>query len=166
MSPTARFQLTARPSSRLPESLRNSDAIRQALSQIHERYPDGMQLDAADLEVLREASRALARRILPGSVVDVSLQFPALCDISSELFRMVRNIRQDIKDILGDHEDELKDNCVGVLQYEAEFRTEMAPALARSILLRNFANLVDSVLLAQIRFASENMEIELHIQEL
>ncbi|MBE9610714.1 hypothetical protein [Chitinilyticum piscinae] len=166
MSPTTLYQLTAQASTRLPESLRNSDSIRQALSQVNERFPNGMQLDAADLAVLTEASRSLQRRIMPGSTVDVSLQFPALCDISSELFRMVRNIRQDIKDIISDHESELKDDCVGALEYVTEFRTGMAPALARSILLRSFANYVDTVLLAQIRFASENMEIELHVKEL
>ncbi|WP_028453085.1 hypothetical protein [Chitinilyticum aquatile] len=166
MSPTTLYQITARASARLPESLRNSDNIRQALSQVNERFPNGLQLDAADLAVLTEASRSLSRRIMPGSTVDVSLQFPVLCDISSELFRMVRSIRQDIKDIISDHESELRDDCVGALEYVSEFRTGMAPALARSIMLRNFANLVDSVLLAQIRFSTENMEIELHIKEI
>ena len=78
------------------------------------------------------------------------------------LFKEVKDIRKKIKSIVSDHEDELETNHVGALQYVTEFRAEMGPALANSIVLRRFANFVDSVLLAQIQYSAENVEIELY----
>ncbi|XZG69672.1 hypothetical protein ACTSKR_13580 [Chitinibacteraceae bacterium HSL-7] len=159
------FVVTARPSSLLPASLRQSDAIRQALGEVRSLEPNDFMLDNADLATLSDASRILARRLDMSGKLDVPLQFRELCDISSELFRKVRAIRQDVKDIISDHEGALEDNCVGALKYVSDFRTEMAPAIARSIFLRRFANYVDAVILAQILYSTEDMEIELHIGE-
>ncbi|WP_432719594.1 hypothetical protein R0381_000269 [Jeongeupia wiesaeckerbachi] len=161
------YKITARASSALPETLRNSEGIRQALAAVHEYFPlDDVQLTDHDLDRLCEASRTLARRIAGRGHIDVALRFTDLCDISSDLFKEVKDIRKAIKDLLGEYEDELEENCVGALRYVSGFRNEMVPALANSILLRRFANFVDAVLLAQIRHSDENVEIELHLVEL
>ncbi|QLG86918.1 hypothetical protein HQ393_00940 [Chitinibacter bivalviorum] len=165
MSTKARFVVNARASSKLPEALRSNDGIRQALKAADEYFPLLLILDDQQLELLKQCSKTLASHLVPGSVVDVSLQFADLCEVSSELFKEVKDVRKKVKGIVSDHEEELESDHVGALQYVSEFRSEMGPALAKSIVLRRFANRVDAVLLAQIQYSAENVEIELHITE-
>ncbi|WP_410497720.1 hypothetical protein [Chitinibacter sp. S2-10] len=165
MDNKSRFVVTARASKKLPEALRNNDGIRQALKAVDEYFPLKLVLDDQQLDLLKKSSKAVARCLIPGSKVDASYQFNHLCEISSELFKEVKEIRKNIKEIVSDHEDELESDRVGALQYVKEFRSEMGPALASSIILRRFANCVDAVLLAQIQYSAENVEIELHIAE-
>lgn len=163
---TQKYQLIARACSQLPEGLRHSDGIRQAIASIKERYPEWLQLTPGDLQELCSESKTLARAFAASSDDQFALQFTALCEVSSELFKEVKEIRKEIKNIINDHEQELADNSVGALAYVAEFRKCMGPALTRSILLRNFANMVDAVLLAQIQYSAENVEIELAVAPL
>ncbi|QLI80773.1 hypothetical protein HZU75_04095 [Chitinibacter fontanus] len=165
MSTKTRYVVKARASSKLPEALRSNDGIRQALKASEEYFPLQLVFDDQQFELLKNSSKTLASYLVPGSVVDVSLQFADLCEVSSELFKELKEIRKKIKTIVSDHEDELESDHVGALQYVKEFRSEMGPALERSIPLRRFANRVDAVLLAQIQYSAENVEIELHITE-
>ncbi|WP_028448473.1 MULTISPECIES: hypothetical protein [Chitinibacter] len=165
MTTSARYRVYARASTKLPESLRSNDGIRQALSAVEEYFPLKLTLEDQHFELLKASSKTFARYMVPGSLVDASFQFDALCEISSELFKEVRDVRKKVKDIVSDYEDELESDHVGALQYVKEFRSEMGPALAKSIVLRRFANCVDAVLLAQIQYSAENVEIELHIEE-
>ena len=155
----------ARASSRLPEALKSSDGIRQALKAVGEYFPLDLTVDDLELELLQKSSKNLSRFLVPGSKIDISIQFAELCDISSDLFKEVKDIRKKVKGIIGDHEDELKSDHVGALRYVGEFRSEMGPALANSIVLRRFANFIDAVLLAQIQYSDDNVEIELYITE-
>jgi gas vesicle protein len=166
MSTKSRFVVTARASKKLPDSLRHNDGIRQALKAVDEYFPlKQLVLDDQQLELLKNSSKAVSRCLFPGSQADASYQFNHLCEISSELFKEVKDIRKKIKEVVSDHEDELESDRAGALQYVKEFRSEMGPALASSIILRRFANFVDAVLLAQIQYSAENVEIELHIAE-
>jgi prophage DNA circulation protein len=155
--------LIAQACSQLPESLRQSDGIRQAIASIKERYPEWLQINAHDIQELSQVSKTLARAF-SGNTGHITLQFAALCEVSSELFKEVKDIRKEIKGIISDNEQALLDDNVGALAYVPEFRRCMGPALARSIVLRNFANMVDAVLLAQIQYSDENVEIELLIE--
>ncbi|MBY0446065.1 MAG: hypothetical protein K2Q15_12745 [Burkholderiales bacterium] len=156
--------LIAQACSQLPESLRQSDGIRQALASIKERYPEWLQFSALDIQELSQVSKTLGRAFSNSATGHVTLQFAALCEVSSELFKEVKDIRKEIKGIISDNEQALLDDNVGALAYVPEFRRCMGPALARSIVLRNFANMVDAVLLAQIQYSDENVEIELLIE--
>jgi hypothetical protein len=162
MGNTVRYKVGARASNRLPEALQSSDGIRQALKAVGEYFPLDLTVDDLELELLLKSSKTLSRFFVPGSKIDVAIQFAELCEISSELFKEVKEIRKKAKSIISDHEDELETNHVGALQYVTEFRSEMGPALANSIVLRRFANFVDAVLLAQIQYSAENVEIELY----
>jgi hypothetical protein len=165
MSSKTRYKVSARASSRLPEALKSNDGIRQALKAVDEYFPLNLTVDELELNLLQKSSKTLSRCLVPGSKIDVSIQFAQLCEISSDLFKEVKDIRKKIKNIVSDHEDELESDHVGALQYVNEFRSEMGPALANSIVLRRFANFVDAVLLAQIQYSAENVEIELYISE-
>ncbi|STQ89533.1 hypothetical protein [Iodobacter fluviatilis] len=164
MSQTQTYTLIAQACSQLPESLRQNEGIRQAIISIKERYPEWLQLTALDIQELSQVSKTLGRAFSKSSTGHVTLQFAALCEVSSELFKEVKDIRKEIKDIISDNEQALLDDNVGALAYVPEFRRCMGPALARSIVLRNFANMVDAVLLAQIQYSDENVEIELLIE--
>jgi type I site-specific restriction endonuclease len=155
--------LIAQACSQLPESLRQNEGIRQAIASIKERYPEWLRISAQDIQELSQASKTLAN-IFNNNSVNITLQFAALCEVSSELFKAVKDIRKEIKGIISDNEQALLDDNVGSLAYVPEFRRCMGPALARSIVLRNFANMVDAVLLAQIQYSDENVEIELLIE--
>ncbi|MCB5196391.1 hypothetical protein [Deefgea salmonis] len=165
MSNKGRYKVGARASNRLPEALKSNEGIRQALKAVDGHFPMDLYVDDLELELLQNASRTLSRFLVPGSKIDIAIQFAQLCEISSDLFKEVKEIRKQIKSIISDNEDELETNHVGALQYVTEFRSEMGPALANSIVLRRFANFVDAVLLAQIQYSAENVEIELFISE-
>lgn len=156
--------LIAQACSQLPEALRQNDGIRQAIASIKERYPEWLQISAHDIQELSKISKTLARALSSSNGGHITLQFAALCEVSSELFKEVKDIRKEIKGIISDNEQALLDDNVGALAYVPEFRRCMGPALARSIVLRNFANMVDAVLLAQIQYSDENVEIELLIE--
>jgi hypothetical protein len=164
MSQTHHYRLIAQACSQLPESLRQSEGIRQAIASIKERYPEWLQLSTSEAKELCALSKTLMRAFENEKSAHITLQFAELCEISSELFKEVKDIRKEIKGIISDNEQALADDSVGALSYVAEFRKCMGPALARSILLRNFANMVDAVLLAQIQYSAENVEIELLIE--
>ncbi|MEN9657827.1 MAG: hypothetical protein RL571_1292 [Pseudomonadota bacterium] len=123
-----------------------------------------MQLSTSEVKELCALSKTLMRAFENKKSANITLQFVELCEISNELFKEVKEIRKEIKDIISDNQQALADDSVGALSYVAEFRKYMGPALARSILLRNFANMVDAVLLAQIQYSAENVEIELLIE--
>ncbi|MFC7418430.1 hypothetical protein ACFQNF_00875 [Iodobacter arcticus] len=158
------YTLIAQACSQLPEGLRQNDGIRQAIASIKERYPKWLQISAHDIQELSQISKTLARALSSSNTGHITLQFAALCEVSSELFKEVKDIRKEIKGIISDNEQALLDDNVGALAYVPEFRRCMGPALARSIVLRNFANMVDAVLLAQIQYSDENVEIELLIE--
>jgi hypothetical protein len=164
MSQAHSYRLIAQASSKLPDSLRQSEGIRQAIASIKERYPEWLQLSSSEVKDLCSLSKTLLRAFENEKSALITLQFAALCEVSSELFKEVKDIRKEIKGIISDNEQALADDNVGALAYVAEFRKCMGPALARSILLRNFANMVDAVLLAQIQYSDENVEIELLIE--
>ncbi|AMC35126.1 hypothetical protein [Janthinobacterium sp. B9-8] len=158
------YTLIAQACSQLPEGLRQNDGIRQAIASIKERYPEWLQISAHDIQELSQISKTLARALSSNNTGHITLQFAPLCEVSSELFKEVKDIRKEIKGIISDNEQALLDDNVGALAYVPEFRRCMGPALARSIVLRNFANMVDAVLLAQIQYSDENVEIELLIE--
>jgi hypothetical protein len=134
--------------------VRQSEGIRQAIASIKDRYPKWMQLNTCEVKELRSLSKTLIRAFENKKSANITLQFVESCEISNEIFKKFKEIRKEIKDIISDNQQALADDSVGALSDVVAFRKCMGPALARSILLRNFANMVDTVLLGQIQYSA------------